>query len=691
MINRKELICRHNPILHQVDVHSPLTVGNGDFGFTADVTGLQTLYSDYENTLPLCTMSSWGWHTIPVSEEKEQYTLSDLVMTEYEYLDRKVYYPVRKQLGNEMVYHWLRENAHRMSLVNAALCYQGSQIRAEQLSEIEQELNLYEGIIYSNYKISDQPLKAQTASHFERDSFAYSLTGSEEILQDISVKFSFPYGSPNISGADWQANKANKTEVIEMTADFILLKRSVDRDVYWVKIGVQGNLGGKVDFVLSENTVEMSCNAMAKSLFFTVSFYQSEADIKETITANQVFESSKDGWQQFWEKGGIVKLHESEDPRAEELERRIILSQYLLLVNSSGSMPPQETGMTCNSWYGKFHLEMHFWHSAWLGLWGHGKRLEKSVGWYQKRLEEAKENAARNQYKGARWPKMVSEEGIDCPSPIAPLLIWQQPHIIYMLELIYQENTQAEILNSYWELIEQTAEFMADFAVYDEIDECYHLLPPLIPAQERYNAEKVKDPTFEVEYWRVGLEIASQWATRVGDNEKANQWHEISQKMAMPYIFNQLYQGHANCDTTYEEVNEDHPSMTGAMGLLPGERLDRQIMKNSFMKILDCWDYESLWGWDFAMLGMTAVRLGEPELALDIILKETEKNTYVVSGNNNQKTRSDLPLYLPGNGSLLLAMALFCAGSVNSNQECPGFTVDGRWKVEYEGIRPFIK
>ena len=62
------------------------------------------------------------------------------------------------------------------------------------------------------------------------------------------------------------------------------------------------------------------------------------------------------------------------------------------------------------------------------------------------------------------------------------------------------------------------------------------------------------------------------------------------------------------------------------------------------------------------MLAMTAVRLGDPDTAIDILLKDTPKNSYVASGNNYQKTRTDLPLYLPGNGSLLLASAKMTAG-----------------------------
>ena len=60
-IDRYQLVTRHNPILNHVDKASPLTVGNGEFAFTADVTGLQSLYREYaEAEFPLCTMSQWG-------------------------------------------------------------------------------------------------------------------------------------------------------------------------------------------------------------------------------------------------------------------------------------------------------------------------------------------------------------------------------------------------------------------------------------------------------------------------------------------------------------------------------------------------------------------------------------------------------------------------------------------------------
>ena len=41
-IDREALVRRHMPVVTHLDVEAPLTVGNGEFAFTADATGLQT-------------------------------------------------------------------------------------------------------------------------------------------------------------------------------------------------------------------------------------------------------------------------------------------------------------------------------------------------------------------------------------------------------------------------------------------------------------------------------------------------------------------------------------------------------------------------------------------------------------------------------------------------------------------------
>ena len=75
-------------------------------------------------------------------------------------------------------------------------------------------------------------------------------------------------------------------------------------------------------------------------------------------------------WPEFWQSGGAIDLSESTDPRWEELERRIVLSQYQTAVQSAGSFPPAEGGlMGIGPWKGQFHMEMIWWHTAHFALW----------------------------------------------------------------------------------------------------------------------------------------------------------------------------------------------------------------------------------------------------------------------------------------------------------------------------------
>lgn len=708
-IDRHALVSRHNPVLDAVDVDSPLTVGNGELAFTADVTGLQTLYDEYLDTCPLCTMSQWGWHTKPVSGERYDYTLKDLVMTEFDHNGRKVVYPKNPKPGNEEVYEWLRKNPHRLDLARIGFEYEEKEISADRLTGIHQELDLYTGILKSSFLLDGKNCEVETACDNGAEGGSHDTIGirvRSGMLQEgaLSVAITFPYGSPDKSAADFGSPALHSTEAVRQDEQSVLLKRTLDRDVYYVKLVF--DQGVKVLVSDDPEAHRVRVKAEDGTLELSVSFLRGDFDPEAEIAAAEdvsrinslqvndiqintlrVLQNSRYYWKGFWEKGAILQLHDSSDPRAEELERRIILSMYLLAVNSCGSAPPQETGLTCNSWYGKMHLEMYFWHCAWAPLWGHTELLERSLPWYLDHMEEAWENAARNGYKGCRWPKMIGPDGIDSPSKVAPMLLWQQPHIIFMLELCFRENHDDGFRRKYWSLVRETADFMADIAVYDREKDCYELAAPVIPVQECHKPEETLNPAFEVSYWRYTLETAVRWAKELG-LEYDTKWEEVAGKMASLKSEDGVYLAHEKCHNTYTEYNHDHPSILMSYGVIPDERLSRKIVKNTLQKVLECWKYTSLWGWDFAVMAMTAVRLGEPERAVDILLKDTPKNNYVKSGNNRQVLRTDLPLYLPGNGSLLLAISMMAEGYEGCGRKAPGFPED--WIVEAEGLQRYI-
>ena len=131
--------------------------------------------------------------------------------------------------------------------------------------------------------------------------------------------------------------------------------------------------------------------------------------------------------------------------------------------------------------------------------------------------------------------------------------------------------------------------------------------------------------------------------------------------------------------TRFTDLKRDrlHPPAT--------EMVDRETMRRTLKKVFEVWDWPSTWGWDYPMIAMTAARLGESKLAIDALMVDTPKNKYLPNGHNYQ--RPNLPLYLPGNGGLLYAIALMAAGWKGSPKtHAPGFPQDGSWTVRAEGF-----
>jgi hypothetical protein len=356
-----------------------------------------------------------------------------------------------------------------------------------------------------------------------------------------------------------------------------------------------------------------------------------------------------------------------------------------MAIQCAGSCPPQETGLTCNSWFGKSHLEMHWWHAVHFALWGRPELLERSLPYYKRILSSAKATAKMQGYEGVRWPKMVGPDGRESPSSVGVFLIWQQPHPIYYAELCYRAHPDKATLERYQQIVFETAEFMASYPAWDEANHRYVLGPAMIPAQESYGSNKARNlnPTFELAYWHWGLETAQKWRQRLG-LERQPKWDEVIRGLSRPSIREGVYTG---IETPPYTISRDHPSMLAAYGLVPATPLiDPNVMRRTYDRVVQTWDWSSTWGWDYPMMAMTAARLGEPDKAVDSLFMDSPKNRWLANGHNYQSAR--LPLYLPGNGGLLTAVAMMAAGWDGCpDRPAPGFPDNGKWNVRWEGLQ----
>ncbi len=676
-IDRSALVTRHCPVLRAFEPRSPLSLGNGEFAFTADITGLQTFPEQYENTMPLCTMSQWGWHTTPRPSGLEH---AELRLTPYETHGRQVGYQTSAE-GQTELYNWLRENPHRLNLARIGLKLITTNQKAAQaaeISDIEQKLDLWSGKLTSRFKFAGLPIIVQTSVHPELDLLAISIESNLITEGRLAVRLAFPYGSPNMQASDWNQPTRHQSRLMINEQNQAAVQRTVDADQYSVVIA----WAGAGSFAAEDAHSFLFVPALKSSTVEITVAFSPRGKTASLPDAQATFNASAAHWQRFWQDGAAIELSGSEDTRAEELERRIVLSQYLTAIQCAGSQPPQETGLTVNSWYGKFHLEMHWWHAAHFALWNRLPLLEKSLGWYQSILPVARQLAKSQGYTGARWPKMVGPEGRDSPSPIGPLLIWQQPHPIFYAELCYQVRPTRETLQRYREIVFESAEFLSSYAFFDPPSGRYVLGPPLIPAQENHPPRETWNPTFELSYWTFALKLAQRWRERLGLKPNSN-WDQVILKLSQLPTRDGVYLAHENCPQTYSERNYDHPSMLGAFGVLPGDGVDHETMRRTLKKAMREWQWDKTWGWDYPLAAMTAARLGEPNVAVEFLLMKTEKNSYAANGHNWQ--RENLPCYLPGNGGLLYAVALMAGGWQGAPQKpAPGFPADGTWNVRTE-------
>ena len=320
--------------------------------------------------------------------------------------------------------------------------------------------------------------------------------------------------------------------------------------------------------------------------------------------------------------------------------------------------------------------------------------LDRTLRWYESVEPIAREIAMRQGFKGVRWMKMTDPSGEEAPSKVGSFLIWQQPHLIYLAELLYRSAQTSDfrpqtsdILDRYGRLIDETATFMADFATYDKANDRY-ILKGIIPAQETLKASETYNPPFELAYWHFALQLAQQWRERRG-LERVALWDDIINKLSpLAKDSENRYLAAESNPETYSDVRliSDHPAVLGAVGIFPISRLiDPQVMKHTQEWIWDNWNWDHTWGWDYPMVAMNAARLGVPEEAVCALLMGKRTNTYLPNGHNYQDGR--LRCYLPGNGGLLTAIAMMCAGWDGCTETNPGFPKNGLWDVRWEGLK----
>jgi len=742
-IDRQAVVTRHNPLITEADPLASLSVGNGHFATTVDITGLQSYPFEYGAGVPLNAMSDWGWHqfentnNLQPTESEKSYDFGHGHPEVY-----AIEYKKAEDGRHKQATEYFRVNPHRLNLGTIGLSLKdakGETIPLTALKQPQQSLLLWDGEIESSFRADGEAVEVTTGVHPQKDAL-YARVKSN-LLKDqrasISLRFSYPTGKHADDANDWSKPEKHQSVIIAQDDHSAVIERTLDATKYYVLLSWSGRASlqecDRHHFELTTTDDVLTFSAEYLTLVRGTGSWADSSPRQPVPMTSAPFDYSsyhkatQKFWHGWWESGAIVDFSQCTDPRAKELERRVVLSQYLTQINCANNMPPQETGLTYNSWFGRPHLEMTWWHAVDFALWNHPENIRQMLEWYNgTAYPMARKIAERQGFKGVRWMKMTDPWAGEAPSNTGSFLIWQQPHYIYLAEEMYRANPSPETLQKYGEQVEATAEFMADFVSYDAKQQQFYL-KGATAMQECMTKDISFNQPFELAYWQYGLSVANQWRERQGKARHA-QWDEIITKLAKlpevqgiytaglpsgktdhlesfdPFDTVDLNGGSQSSDKTMvstsrqsetfaDKIRNDHPAVLGACGMLPSARIpytllyNKENMKQTLDWVMKHWNWPTTWGWDYGMIAMCAARLGNPETALKALLIDTQKNTYLPNGHNFQ-TADRLRIYLPGNGALLTAIAMMCAGWDGCEEPLnPGFPKDGTWNVRWEGLQ----
>ncbi|KAI5862382.1 Six-hairpin glycosidase-like protein [Durotheca rogersii] len=677
-IDRRRVVRSFNPHRNASSPTTPLQVGNGNFAFGVDVTGLQTFN-------PFATMSTWGWHNFSLPTTPGQTSVDDFVGLDWWTHGRLVNYNQPNSAQSE-ISTWLIQNPQRVNLARIGFSFDGADVPEEALGDKSQTLDLWTGKISSSFSYDGSPVEVETWADPGSDTIGITINSRLLSTGSLGIFFDFPLPTRNKFDAPFVGvfNATDKhSTTLRREENRATIRHDLDATSYYVSAAwdpsaeISGPVNGTHRYVLQPQGTDR----IDISITFSPITSAHIRPFKDIATASTRW------WESFWRSGAFVDLTGSKSPKATELQRRTILSQYLTAIDSASSYPPQESGLVNNGWYGKFHLEMALWHLLPFARWNQFPLLWRSIpNMYNQYLASSIDRATLQGYDGARWGKMTDTTGRSAPGEINSLLIWQQPHPMYFAELQYRSFPNKTTLKSWDVILTPTADFMVSYAFFNESTGRYDLGPPMYPASENTNPNATVNPAFELAYWRFGLDIAIKWKLRQ-KLKVPPEWVKVRDNLAPLPIADDALAVYEGIPNMWREIGtlQDHPAMSAVFGLLPppssGPALNMTIIKNTADKIRDLWDLGDCWGWDFPMLAMNSLRLGDIDQAVAYLLHplfEFDDAGYPVGGS-----RVPTP-YFPGSSSFLLAMAMLAGGWDGE----PGMHFPKEWHARAEGFLP---
>lgn len=349
-IDRQSVVQSFNPRRNASSPDTPLQVGNGNFAFGVDITGLQTFN-------PFASLSTWGWHNFSLPTTPNQtdpsgektLVMDSETLTNYEDftgLDwmthgRLVNYDQPNPAEND-ISNWLIMNPQRINLGIIGLSFPkaATPVTESLLTNKTQELDLWTGGILSTFAYNGISVEVETWIYPEDDILGIHVTSDLLSSGDLGIFLDFPYPTLDKFSAPFvgvfnQTSLHTTTEGNSSSQMYIV--HNLDNTSYSVQLQFDNPTAIKVP---TDGSHRYEVTFPRSTEIYITAAYVTDT-LPYSPTFGDIQAESSDFWSTYWTNGSFIDLTSSDNPNATELQRRTILSQYLLAVNSASDLPPQ--------------------------------------------------------------------------------------------------------------------------------------------------------------------------------------------------------------------------------------------------------------------------------------------------------------------------------------------------------------
>ena len=179
----------------------------------------------------------------------------------------------------------------------------------------------------------------ETTCHPALDQIAVRVESDALDEGRAGIRFDFPYPAAvwGKDPSDWDQPERHASVATRRAGHAVEIRRTIDQTRYGVAIAWQGD----AEFEEVQPHSFLLRVRHGRHFEFTCQFVR-PGGVPAEVAAAETFEAARTHWNRFWRSGGAVDFSGSTDPRAPELERRVVLSRYLTAIQCAGSLPPQE-------------------------------------------------------------------------------------------------------------------------------------------------------------------------------------------------------------------------------------------------------------------------------------------------------------------------------------------------------------